>query len=90
MIARIKNLTKTTSQQFKAAKIDGQALDEWLSKGVQNNKFWHDYFAIVSAPFSLGNITASATDDLQLKYTMRLIDEVMKKASKTEDQGGKK
>lgn len=87
IIEHVKQL-KAASTQFERAKMDGKRFSTWLCDGVEK-EIWQDNFSILPVELSkIASEIAAPTAQIKLEYTMRFLDALLKKATKTRNQGG--
>jgi len=80
-------MKKMARAQFDRAKIGGQRLSEWLIERASNPQTIWDELQIggVKKP-SIGGVQPDFSEALALEYTVRLIDGVLRKATKKEGE----
>jgi len=85
IIEHLEGMQKTARDQFQRARIGTEHLDEWLRALAENpKKVWQN---VNTRQITLGGIQATVTDALALEYTVRLIDQVLRKAQKEASHG---
>ena len=87
ILDHLENLNREAKGQFERARIGNERFSSWLDAGVRQNKIWADWLNPTLLP-SLAGVTAQPTDDLRLEYTVRLLEALLKKASKEPGAGG--
>lgn len=80
IIEHLEKMKKTARDQFQRARINNQRLDEWLRGLARNPKeMWQN---VDLRRITIGGIQPELTSALALEYTIRLIDQVLRKAQK--------
>ncbi|MEJ5346110.1 MAG: hypothetical protein WHS83_14460 [Chloroflexus sp.] len=80
IIEYLEKMKKTARDQFQRARINNQRLDEWLRGLAWNPKeMWQN---VDPRRINIGGIQPELTNALALEYTIRLIDQVLRKAQK--------
>lgn len=73
-------MKKAARDQFQSARIGNERLDEWLRRLAGNPKeMWQN---VDTRRIAIGSIQPELTDALALEYTVRLIDQVLRKAQR--------
>jgi len=77
IIEHLKKMKNTARDQFQRARIGTECLDDWL-RGLAENpkKIWQN---VDTRRITIGGIKPELTDNLALEYTVRLIDQVLRK-----------
>jgi len=75
---------KSAGTQFERARVDGKRLSDWLKKPEE---LWDDYFAKHAPAATLAGVTVIADQSIKTEYVARLIDALLRNASKTSPGG---
>lgn len=86
ILDHLANLNKAAKEQFQRARIGGGQLLSWLTTGIEQDKIWQDCLKPAKLPAVAGE-EAVPTNRIKLEYTTRLLDAVLKKATKESDEG---
>ncbi len=81
----LKNLKRAACDQFDQARIGNKRLSLWLSEGIQENRIWEDWLQPSELP-TVAGVTGQITEALKVEYTARLLDALLKKASKERNE----
>lgn len=80
IIEHLDRMKRAARDQFQRARIDNERLEEWLRGMAGNPKGrWQN---VDTRRITIGGIQPELTDALALEYTVRLIDQVLRKAQK--------
>jgi len=83
ILHHIKGMKSPARSQFEHAVIERKSLYEWLKERAGKPNIIRDILGISSdKPPSIGGIEPDMTDEMELEYTVRLIDGVLRKALK--------
>ena len=85
VLAHLKSL-KSAKAQWERARIGQERLWSWLTVGIEQEKIWEDWLKPAKLPAVAGE-EAVPTNRIKLEYTTRLLDTVLKKATKESDEG---
>ena len=82
ILKHLKKMKKPARDQFEHAIIDEKSLCEWIKEtaGAPNDIKYT--LGVSSDKLSIGTITPDMTPEMELEYTMRLIDGILRKALK--------
>jgi CRISPR-associated protein Csx10 len=84
ILDHLKNLNKAAKDQFERVRINNERFLSWLNTGIQQNKIWDDWLQPTQFP-PLAGVTVQPTDQIKMEYTARLLDALLKKATKESD-----
>ncbi|MHB1044344.1 MAG: type III-B CRISPR module-associated Cmr3 family protein [Eubacteriales bacterium] len=83
LLEHMKDMKKAAREQFRQARILGEALDDWLvSMASEPQKVWDILAVDLNRLPSVGGVKTDLTAELALEYVVRLIDGVLVKAAK--------
>jgi len=82
ILDHLKNMKEPARSQFEHAIIDGKPLYEWLKETAGSPNDIKDTLGVSSDKLSIGTITPDMPPEMELEYTVRLIDGILHKALK--------
>jgi len=82
ILDHLKNMKTPARSQFEHAIIERKPLYEWLKETAGSPNDIKDTLGVSSDKLSIGTITPKMTSEMELEYTVRLIDGILRKALK--------
>jgi CRISPR-associated protein Csx10 len=80
---------KEAKAQFERARVGEKKLLSWLMQGINQHRLWKDYLEPGVAPSIAGaKLESEAIDEIEIEYTMRLLDALLQRTTREERSEG--